>query len=165
MGSVNFDTYLKDESGNRRYWPVKVGAAIDLKSLAADRDQIWAEAYDAYLEWQRENADANGTLPTPWQVLASEKPLFVAEQEARYEGDVYETMIARFLMGRSRVTTEDLLNDCIRLDTSKWTPAEQRRIGKALKSIGWERKRETTGARAGITNRPTRCRRPLRPAS
>ncbi|BCQ53766.1 hypothetical protein BLKGLAD_28280 [Burkholderia gladioli pv. gladioli] len=42
---------------------------------------------------------------------------------------------------------EEILRDVLRLDSSKWTLPEQRRIGKALKSLGWVRKRESTGSR------------------
>ncbi|QNB10813.1 virulence protein E [Paraburkholderia tropica] len=146
-GTVNFDTYLKDESGNRRYWPVRTADVLDLKGLAANRDQIWAEAYTEYCEWERANAEAEGILPAPWQVLPEEKHLFSAEQDARYEGDIYETMIARFCEFLPRVTMEDILNSCLKLEISKWTPAEQRRIGKAMKSLGWVRKRESKGTR------------------
>jgi len=146
-GTVNFDTYLKDESGNRRYWPVKTGAPLDLKALAADRDQIWAEAYRTYCEWDVANAEAGGMLPTPWQVLPAEKPLFSTEQEARYEGDIYETMIARHITMLAKVTMGDILGDCLKLEIAKWSPAEQRRVGKAMKSLGWVRKRASTGNR------------------
>ncbi|CAG4906218.1 VapE domain-containing protein [Paraburkholderia saeva] len=146
-GTVNFDTYLKDESGNRRYWPVKAGAPLDLPALARERDQIWAEAYQAYREWETAKAEAAGILPAPWQVLSHEKPLFSVEQEARYEGDIYETMIARHIEMLSKVTMEQILGDCLKLEISKWTPAEQRRVGKAMKSLGWVRKRASTGNR------------------
>ncbi|WP_153100819.1 VapE domain-containing protein [Paraburkholderia hayleyella] len=146
-GTVNFDTYLKDESGNRRYWPVKVGASLDLPTLARERNQIWAEAYQVYLEWEAGNKAADGSLPAPWRVLPHEKPLFSIEQDARYEGDIYETMIARHLARHNKVTMEQILLDCLKLEISKWTPAEQRRIGKAMKSLGWVRKREATGTR------------------
>jgi virulence-associated protein E len=47
FGSTNNETYLKDETGNRRFWPVAyrpvVGRQVDLAGLEADRDQLWAE--------------------------------------------------------------------------------------------------------------------------
>ncbi|TCK43456.1 putative P-loop ATPase [Paraburkholderia sp. BL8N3] len=134
-GSVNFDTYLKDESGNRRYWPIRVGGPIDVEGLRRDRDQLWAEAVHLYRQ------------EVVWHVTEAEKHLFELEQAERYEGDVYEDKIAHHLELVARITMEEILADVLKLDTSKWTLPEQRRIGKALKSLGWIRKRESTGRR------------------
>ncbi|CAN7439471.1 VapE domain-containing protein [Paraburkholderia terricola] len=134
-GSVNFDTYLKDESGNRRYWPIRVGGPVDIEALRRDRDQLWAEAVHLYRR------------RVIWHVTEEERPLFEIEQTERYEGDVYEDKIARAIEYSSRTTMEEILADVLKLDTSKWTLPEQRRVGKALKSLGWVRKRESTGKR------------------
>lgn len=47
IGTVNEGQYLKDPTGNRRYWPVKVGEC-DVKGLTEVRDQLFAEAYHVY---------------------------------------------------------------------------------------------------------------------
>jgi predicted P-loop ATPase len=47
-GTANPTDILRDPTGNRRYWPVIAKGEVDLKKLAAWRDQLWAEAVVAY---------------------------------------------------------------------------------------------------------------------
>ena len=47
IGSTNNSEYLKDVTGNRRFWPVMVGEC-HVDALAAEREQLLAEAKFAY---------------------------------------------------------------------------------------------------------------------
>lgn len=44
VGTSNTTDILRDETGGRRFWAVKVGAKIDTAWIDANRDQLWAEA-------------------------------------------------------------------------------------------------------------------------
>ena len=52
FGTTNDSEFLKDKTGNRRFWPVDVGinkpGKSVFKDLEAERDQIWAEAVTVY---------------------------------------------------------------------------------------------------------------------
>lgn len=78
-GTVNLGEYLTDSTGARRFWPVKVGT-IDLQSLVADRDQIWAEAAYEYKAWVNRGARDS---ECPWWPSPEELSLYEAEQTAR----------------------------------------------------------------------------------
>ena len=52
VGSTNEFEFLRDSSGERRFWPVKA-PAVDLDGLAEARDQLWAEALTWYREERR----------------------------------------------------------------------------------------------------------------
>lgn len=53
-GSTNKDQFLRDETGNRRYWPIEVGGEERKQKVSEtnppqeDIDQIWAEAMHYY---------------------------------------------------------------------------------------------------------------------
>lgn len=130
-GSTNSSAYLRDATGGRRFWPVRVGT-IDLDSLQRDRDQLWAEAVDAY---------QNGR---PWWPDASQADVFAAEQEERFQVDAWETEIAKWMETRltgEPLTTGLLLRVAIGKEPGQWNRADEMRIADCMKRLGYQQAR------------------------
>ncbi|MGO9682674.1 MAG: VapE domain-containing protein [Beijerinckiaceae bacterium] len=127
VGTTNRDTYLRDESGGRRFWPAKTGI-IDVNALARDRDQLFAEAVVQF------HAGENW-----WPDKDFERQHIMPEQAARYEADVWEESILTFLEARSKVTIGQIAREALGIETPRIGTAEQRRIAAALEQIGWKR--------------------------
>ncbi|TDX21601.1 virulence-associated protein E [Modicisalibacter xianhensis] len=49
IGTTNQSEYLADETGNRRFWPVK-STRVDNAGFKEVRDQLWAEAFQRYIQ-------------------------------------------------------------------------------------------------------------------
>lgn len=127
-GTVNPDAYLKDETGNRRFWPVRC-TVIDVEGLARDRDQLWAEAVHRY------RAGAQ------WHLSADIELEARGEQEARFQADAWESVIERFTTGRTKTSVPQVLEQALKLTASDWGQQEQNRVARCLTRLGWKRKR------------------------
>jgi len=153
-GTVNPDTYLRDETGNRRFWPLRCGT-IDIAALARDRDQLWAEAVHRF------RAGAIWWIDDPALLAEARK-----EQDRRYQSDAWDDLIEHWLTheirtvsdgfpdyGNSRtesvprpeplrdVSVGEILEEAIGLEPARWTRGDQMRVSAYLKANGWERYR------------------------
>ena len=127
VGTTNRDTYLRDETGGRRFWPVKVGT-IDLDALELDRDQLFAEAVALYQDGEQW-----------WPSRDFEREYIVAQQAARYEHDAWEETIAAYIVHVERATVGQIAREALGIETPRIGTAEQRRIAAALERLGWKR--------------------------
>ena len=136
VGTTNKDTYLRDETGGRRFWPIKAGR-IDVDALASDRDQLFAEAVAAFESGE------------PWWPDKDfERQHIMPEQEARYEGDAWEENIRDHLALNPRVTIGQVAKNALFIETPKIGTADQRRIAAILTNMGWRReKKDSEGKR------------------
>lgn len=155
IGTTNAGEYLRDVTGGRRFWPVKVGR-IGLEALARDRDQLWAEAVHLY------RSGAN------WWPGHEDEGEVRDEQEARRQADAWETEIGSWLMsqpGREELTTAEVLRDALKIEPGKWQRRDEMRVGDALRAMGWVKGAQRRGA-AGARLRPyVRASAPTTPTS
>lgn len=89
---------LKDPTGNRRDWSVRVGR-IDRAALQRDRDQLIGEAASVISS----NITGNGDLPNDahlWWLSPDEERVIAAAQEEAYDAHPWEAVIAKFLLKR-----------------------------------------------------------------
>jgi predicted P-loop ATPase len=133
VGTTNETVYLRDKTGGRRFWPVRVGT-VDIDALARDRDQLFAEAvalYQAHTKW--------------WPDAAFERTVIVPEQDARYETDAWEEVIRDYLAQRSKTTVLDIARAALLITTDRLGTAAQRRITAALRRLSWSERRSARG--------------------
>ena len=127
VGTTNqTEDYLRDSTGNRRFWPVRI-QRLDLTKLYEVREQLWAEAS----EEERQPGTSIRLDPKLWE-LAGE------EQEKRREIDPFEEVLAVYLESETEMSSEGVWN-CLEIKIKdRHTGLSKRRMA-ALRQLGWER--------------------------
>ena len=153
--------FLRDITGNRRFWPVRVLGSTTKKSwhlTTEDIDEIWAEAYEIYQ--QGEELFLSG----------EEERIAVAEQTEAMESDEREGLIREYLdlllpenwddisiydrrnfvngtengietMGtvkRNLVSIIEIWCECFGKEKADLKPKDSREISAMLVKIGWQ---------------------------
>ena len=165
FGTVNnVSGYLKDITGNRRFWPIECAGTGELKAWEMDeetRDQIWAEALEGY-----QAAKGNPSL------ILSDEAAAIAEEKQReaLEADDREDMVADYLetllpedwrdrspqsrrewltddfaradhpgvIERTRVTNIEIWAECFGKDPASIQAKDSYDIARMLKRLGWQ---------------------------
>jgi hypothetical protein len=97
-GTTNrLSNWLTSPSGNRRIWPVRVEGQIDTDRIAADIEQIWAEA----LHWWRAG-EPN------WLQPGIEQEAWKQAIDERIAADPWEGLIVAGLGDKDRITWDQL---------------------------------------------------------
>ena len=135
IGTTNKSLYLKDETGGRRFWPVKCGT-INVDALEENRDQLFAEAAMLYRRGE-----------VWWPNKEFERDYIQPEQEARYEADAWEDKIAEYLGGVTRTTLMQVAtsSDSLGLKIERLGTSDQRRIIAIMTKLDWVQKRGKSG--------------------
>lgn len=140
-GTTNNNEYLKDMTGNKRFWPVRCGDRIDMAALEKDRGQLWAEAaalYHAGYKWWIPEGD----------------PLFevcAGVARKRLTTHPWEEAVLEYIHMRQNVTVNEILIKKIEKKLENVKKSDEMAIASILKNNGfikrsdgkqrlWERK-------------------------
>lgn len=158
VGTTNENTYLRDRTGNRRFWPVPVKCRINIPWLTKWRDQLLAEAFALYQQ--------GGVVFTPSP--EDEARLFVPMQESRLvetavlsellhvlTRDPVATSIGAIVNNLADFVTMAQLTLALGVDAAKSNAVLEGQIRSWLDHEGWDRvKKQINGARAWGYARP-----------
>lgn len=130
VGTTNGHEYLGDQTGNRRFWPIRLNdEPVDLDGLKAARDQLWAEAV------QREYQGESIRLPRELWLDAGD------QQRDRTKRDPWAEVLEDALgdFERGRITAEDVYQLVGLADVERRTTGDGTRIRVIMENMGWRR--------------------------
>lgn len=164
FGTSNDNEFLKDSTGNRRFWPVDVGIHRALKSiwqeLPQEVDQIWAEVYTYWAlgeplflskeieamaaEQQENHMEASGKegiirefIEKP--ILSNWRELTISQHKQYWNGNLqYGGDVQQ--MPRETVCAMEILVECFNMNPGYSNKADSREINEILsRSKDWKR--------------------------
>lgn len=163
FGTTNDDEFLRDSTGERRFWPVDVGICPAKKSvfkeLEAEVPQIWAEAF---VSWQMgEFLDLEGEAKALWAYEVKshkitnskeglireflERPIpidwdrWTIEERRMYWYGTFKQQEVE-LVKRDKVCAAEIWCECLGNDIKWMKQTDTREINVILDSIeGWEK--------------------------
>ena len=137
IGTTNSDDWNRDETGARRFWPVKV-VSIDLEWLAEFRDQLFAEARLAAEAGEASYPDPN-----------FERRVIAPHQEKRQAVDNWTDRVLEVALALPTVTIALIWNGLGSVthggDLSKLDMTASKRIANILRKDGYEKARAASG--------------------
>jgi predicted P-loop ATPase len=155
IGTINPEKqgYLKDPTGNRRFWPVKI-EEVRVNELKEHRDQLWAEAYYYYSKGESIHIPDYAT-----------QQLVDREIIKRQQEDPWFEVIERFIdtnytdyipEGSSYcvVLPSELYENALGGQNAKITNFEASRIANILVRLGFERSVDDKNSRTSKYVKP-----------
>lgn len=134
VGTTNEATFLNDPTGARRFWPIPVSGRIEPARVAAERDQLWAEAVQAYRAHER------------WWLELNEADALTEAQDEYQTCDPWGEVLRIWTQAPDNVagngwTSEHLLAHALQVPTERQQKFHLARVGNAMRALGYVRVR------------------------
>lgn len=137
IATTNEGQYLRDRTGNRRFWPVRCTDAR-LDELRQDREQLFAEAVSAF------KAGEAWHFTDPALIHAAQ-----LEQQARVEHDPWTAEVAAFMRDKSGTTTSEIL-EMLDMPRGRSSAPHAKRIAGIMRELGFADRPDKSGGQREI---------------
>lgn len=121
VGTTNETEWIKDQTGGRRFWPIKCGA-IDSEMIKHDRSQLFAEAVERY-----KGGDPGYFVP---------KDEVIELQEQRREHEPWEEVLREKLLIVNRLSMTEAMG-YLDIPKERMDNRVSRRVAQVLKRLGY----------------------------
>lgn len=149
VGTTNDDEYLQSQTGNRRFWTLKIRRAIDLDKLRQDRLLLWGEAakrealgesirLDEELWAVASIEQENRRIKDGWEDILANLPAQVSLPfKANGERDTHQVVYVS--TDQERVRSADILTYVLNIPVERHSSAYAMRVARVMKRHGWQR--------------------------
>ena len=131
-GTTNRDDWQQDDTGARRFWPVRCGD-IDQAWLRENRLQLFAEAvarFQAGDDW--------------WSVPAAQA---AAEADRRRIEDPWGAVISAWLVPGGEYSNTQILTGALGVEPKDFTDRNAKRVARVMRLLGWVQSLERKGTK------------------
>lgn len=156
-GTTNERDYLRSQTGNRRFIPVRVSAMIDIEGLRAARDSLWAEAVEAEAAgfpitmpehlWDAARAEQElRTRQDPWRDKLADIGQGIKEDNAEHKfngATVFERRTRDDGHMVERCTSQWLLGSILEIPLTQQNPELASRLRTVMEKLGWRLSEKT----------------------
>lgn len=124
--------YLRDDTGNRRFWPVECQGTININYVKENRYQLWAEALERFKNKEKYYIDD----PIALEILNN------IHGERELETPTHQ-QIKEWLKGRLEVSMKEILEDCLKFNMNGRMPRDvlsaSTTVGIIMKKLKWRK--------------------------
>lgn len=137
--TTNNYSWNRDESGARRFLPIRCVGDVDIAQVRARRSALFAEAVSLYnaakgcQECQKHPA-GRCTCHDWWTTPAEATRL---EQQERYDADPWLGEIQDYVALKTEVSVTEILMEALKIERGRLTRSDQMRVAGCLRFAGW----------------------------
>ena len=162
-GTTNSDVYLMSQTGNRRFWGMKLLKPVNIEKFRQDRLQLLGEA--AYYQSKGESVllDANlwpaaameqeiRRATDPWEDILRNIPETVDGEWSKTLEQYDEVRIIHRVDAEEQVTTNDLLRYVLKIPVGQLHHGHTIKLSPIMNRLGWVKSKDKLNLNGGQHN-------------